>query len=142
MKHRQGSALVLVMCIAAALSVLMLRIYARASLLLQTVVQRERDIKLNYAAQALAVYAIHMAKHNWSYLLKNTAQGQPSEHRFSWDIDDANKAPAICSFKATSSDRLVVEVYLEPERGRAVKISCELSKGKGDKVVINGWKVE
>ena len=142
MNARRGFALVLMMCVAAALSILMLRMYARASLLLQTVVERERDIKMNYATEALMLYAVRMAKHNWSYLLKYTALGEQSEHHFVWDIDGVKKSPATCVYKAVGKERLGVEALLEPDVGRAVKISCELHRGKGDGVVIDMWKRE
>lgn len=146
MKARSGSALVLVMCVVGALSILMLRVYWRASLLLQTVVEREQDIKMRCAAEALMLYAARMAKHNWAYLIKHAAQGKVSEHHLIWEIDGAKKVPATCVFKSLSKDLLGVEVFLESGE-RTIKLSCELRMGKadaheGNKVVISAWKQE
>ena len=141
MKARQGSALVLVLCVTSALSILMLRMYWRASLLLQTVVERERDIKMRYATDALMRYAIYMAKHNWSYIIKHTASGKHSEHQFVWEIEAGKKGEAHVVYKAgAGKERLAVEVSLQPDAGRLMKISCELVSAPEGRVAIGGWK--
>lgn len=143
MKSRQGSALVLVLCITAALSILMLRMYWRASLLLQTVVAREQDIKMRGATESLMLYAVFMAKHNWHYLVKHVAQGKNSEHQFAWEIEPSKKGDACVLYKAgAGKKRLAVEVSLQPDAGRLMKISCELLLVQDKKVVISEWKCD
>lgn len=141
MSARRGSALVLVLCVTSALSVLMLRMYWRASLLLQTAVEREQDIKVRYATEALMQYAVYMAKHNWSYVIKLIASGKYSEHQFVWEVEAGKKGEAHVMYKAAAAkERLAVEVSLQPEQGRLMKISCELMALSKGRLVIDAWK--
>lgn len=141
MKTRQGSALVLVLCVTSALSILMLRMYWRASLLLQTVIEREQDIKKRYATEALMQYAIYMAKYNWHHLIKLVSGDKYSEHQFVWEIEKGKKGDAHVVYKAGhEKELLVVEVSLQPGQGRLMKISCELMALSKGRVVIDAWK--
>ena len=139
MSKRQGSALVLVMCVLGVLSIFMLRIQHRTSLLLETVVQREQDIIKQYAAQALLNYAIFMAKHNWNSLVTVTSQGNLSEHFFDWNSGDGKSIPAICVYKGIGSNRLSVTVSLEFGNGKTLTAGCELQITSKGQVVIQKW---
>jgi hypothetical protein len=120
---------------------LMLRMYWRASLLLQAVVEREQDIKMRYATEALMQYAVYMAKHNWNHLIKLTASGQQSVHQFEWEIETDKKGDAHVVYKAgAGKDRLAVEVSLQPDAGRLMKVSCELIGAPEGRVATGGWK--
>lgn len=141
MKVRSGSALVLVLCVTSALSVLMLRMYWRASLLLQTVVERERDIKMRYAIESLMQYAMYMAKHNWALLVNQTMQGKHSEHHFTWEVEMGKKGDAYVMYKAgLVKGQLFVEALLQADAGRMMKISCELIAAPEGRVTISAWK--
>jgi hypothetical protein len=139
MPKRQGSALVLVMCVLAVLSIFMVRMQYRTSLLLETVVQREQDIVKQYAAQALLNYAIFMAKHNWKYLVTVTSQGNLSEHYFDWDIGDGKSVLAACLYKSLGSNRLSIIASLDFGAGKTVTIGCELQITSKGLIEITKW---
>jgi hypothetical protein len=137
MKVCRGSALVVVLCITAVLSMLMMRIYLRSSLILQTVVEREQCIKRSYAADALLLYGIHMAKHNWPFLLETT-KTKGSEHHFMWDVCP-KKVPATCRYSFVDKDTLAVEAVLSCDDAACYKRSCRLRCTK-ESYVIDSWR--
>lgn len=139
MKGKRGSALVLVMCIMSALSILILKMYQRSALLLQTVAAYESDIKMRYACHALMLYAVHMAKHNWAFLVRHAQDQSLLEHRFMWEVD-RSKCDALCIYTVVSKERLAVRVSLEPNHTRSTTILCELIIQPNRQVMIADWQ--
>lgn len=135
---RSGSALVLVMCIAGALSVLMLRMYARASLLLQTVVYREQDATLRYAAEALLVHAANVAKQDWHGIIAAVKKTDAITHVIDWQVREGKKGEGTFVFKSAGKEELFVQAMLDNDT-RTFSISCVLKPVK-DGLVIREWK--
>lgn len=141
MKKQSGFTLVLLIFILTALSILMLNIYRRSSLLLQGVVEHAYDVRQRYACEALMHYALYMAKYNWDYLIQLTKHGEQSVHSFEWDIVPEKKGDATVTYKAAATKgRLVVAVSLQPDRGRLITISCEITATPEGQVMIKAWK--
>ncbi len=88
MKRRQGSALLVVLLITAGLSMLLMRIQYRSSLLLETVYEREKQLQWYYAAQSFMLYAIHIVKQNWRYIHEQSKGSSFAYHALPWQVTE------------------------------------------------------
>jgi hypothetical protein len=143
-KVREGSSLVLIICTLAALSLLLLHMHRRSSLVLLTVIEREQQVKHMYATHALMLYAIQLAKKNWGYIAECIKEEPYMVENFSWKIDESKEGDATCIFKKSEDNTICVEVTLDRESiAHALRAVIELNDVDDEKykrVVIRQWK--
>lgn len=138
MKKRTGSAMVLVLLLAANISLVLVRIYYRCALLQQTVADREKQLIWYNGAQACMQYAIHIAKANWDYI---TQQSQEQRFDVSWALGKKKLVPAIISFRPDQKT-IYITVQLFDNAKIQNQVSCSIKRaqqGKADKVIISDW---
>ena len=92
---------------------------------------------MRYAGEALMMYAMLTAKHNWNYLEKTTSTGDVSIHSFLWAIDDQKRCEAMCIYKFFEKN-LSIEVSLT-DKNCVTKLTSIIKPGTSG-VVIKSWK--
>ncbi len=142
-----GFSLILIMCIMTALSTLLLQLYTRSSYVLLTVKEREHTLQLTYATHTLMLYAIHMAKYNWDYIIKEGKGESLTIDNLLWHITQDKQGKGTCVLKKKDNEHLSISVELNHNNySRTVK--CDLEKvseveiNNGVQVIIRNWKIE
>ncbi len=138
MKKRTGSAMVLILLLAASISLVLVRIYYRCALLQQTVADREKQIIWYNGVQACMQYAIHVAKANWDYI---TQQSQEQAFHVSWALSKKRLVPAVISFRPEPKT-IHITVQLFDDKDIQQQVSCSIKRakeGKTNKVIISNW---
>lgn len=138
MKSRAGFAMVLVLLLAASISLVLVRMYYRCALLQQTVADREKQIIWYSGAQACMQYAIHVAKANWDYVIQ---QSQELTFHVSWALGQKKLVPAVISFRPEPKTiHITVQLFdnskIQQQVGCAIK---RVQQGKANKVIISDW---
>ena len=143
MKQRSGSALLMVLFVLMGMSMLLLRVHYRCSLLLETVIEREHQLIWYNAAQACMQYAIYVAKANWYHIQDLVNNGQTAHFVTSWSLNAQRKVPARIAFSLLGVD---MHILMQIHEGAALKkqITCTLkiikvNDGKVDQVKIYDW---
>ncbi|MEX0848645.1 MAG: hypothetical protein WD055_00270 [Candidatus Dependentiae bacterium] len=143
-KACSGSSIVLVICTLAALSLLLLHTHRRSSLVLLTVIEREQQVKHSYATHALMLYAIQLAKKNWSHIVASIEKEPYAIDDFLWNIDESKEGNATCIFKKAEDNTICIEATLARELvAHALQVIIELNDIDDEKckqVIIRQWK--
>ena len=145
MKRRTGSALLVVLLITAGLSTLLIRIHYRASLLLETVHEREKQLQWYYATQTFMLYAIHVAKKNWRYIHDQSKVHMLSYHDMPWQITEHMQGKGTIIF-SSQGDAININVQLYNAHQLKQHISCIIRSNQlvqqeeqVEKVTIYNW---
>lgn len=144
MKQRSGSALLMVLFVLMGMSMLLLRVHYRCSLLLETVAEREHQLIWYNAAQACMQYAIYVAKANWYHIQDLVNNGQTAHFVTSWSLNAQRKVPARIAFSLLGVDmHILVQIYDEQTTLKR-QIACTLEPVEVDgsqvtKVKIYDW---
>lgn len=137
-KHIDGSALLLVLCIIAALSTLFLTLYRRSALVLLAAVEHEQLVRRQTCLDALMRYALIGLKKNWSYVMAQIAREKMSEHKLTWEITPGKDLPAYCIYRTAGEHACAIEVGVEI-KSIIYKLSCRVTIENGN-LVIDSWK--
>lgn len=139
MKKRVGSAMLLVLLLAASISAVLIRIYYRCALLQQTVADRQKQFIWRNGAQACMQYAIHLAKANWDYI---ATQSLEIVAHISWALGKKLFVPAVISFRSGPKMVYIAIQLYDDMHNVKQQISCliKLAKeGEGNRVIIADW---
>jgi hypothetical protein len=144
MNARKGSALLMVLLLMTGVSFLLMNLNNRFSLLVQTVVQREKQIRSSCAAQACMFYAIQLAKHNWDDINMGAQYERLSYTGLPWYITPKEIVQASISFERVG-DTLSITIELGEDSGpKKESISCRVTAmnkvRKEVQLTISGWK--
>lgn len=126
MNRHHGSALLVVLFLIAAISTLLMNLNYRLSLLVQTVIQREKHLQYHYAAQACMFYAIHLAKNNWHYLHKHIQSDRLLYTDVPWYVRSEEKAYASISFQKAGQGLSIAIELLDDTHKKRESISCKV----------------
>jgi hypothetical protein len=144
MNQRKGSALLMVLLLMTGVSLLLMNLNYRFSLLVQSVIQREKQIRSNCAAQACMFYAIQLAKYNWNSIIMKTQYERLSYTSLSWYITPKEVVQASISFERVG-DALLITVELG-DSGDHIReaISCKVTPVnkvlKDVQLIVSDWK--
>jgi len=143
-RHAGGATLIIVLLVMSGISMLLIRVHYRCSLLLETVIEREKQLKWHFAAQACMQYALKLAVSNWYYIHDTNKQGV--DYITSWYVGQQEQVPLRLAFMAYESD-LVVKIALSEGPHVREEISCKLKIVQEDrekrvvkKVMIYDWR--
>jgi hypothetical protein len=144
MNRHKGSALLMVLFITNGVSLLLINLNYRFSLLVQTVMQREKQIQYVCAAQACMFYAIQLAKHNW-YQICTKIDHEPLLYTgVPWYITLKNMVYVSILFKKAEQGVMIAIELSDDAQGKRESISCTVTPvGKIQKeiqLVISDWK--
>ncbi len=148
MKKRAGSALLVVVLVTTMLSSLLWLVQYKVSLLMQTVVERENQLKWYNAAQACMFYAIHLAKANWQHIMMQSSNFKEGRtFKILWALDHQRKVSTDVWFCA-QDEKICLKVELYNESGTLQQqIACSIKpigakKGASsvNQVMIDDWK--
>lgn len=125
MNKKPASALLTIMFILTTISALLIRIQYRASLLLETVIEREQHAQWYYATQALMRYAILFATYNWSTIHELATYNALMFENIDWPVTHEKRGRGTIGF-TSSGDRLYTYVQLHDDNQLQQCISCIL----------------
>lgn len=147
MKKRSGSALLVVVLVTTMLSSLVWLVQYKVSLLMQTVVERESQLKWYNAAQACMFYAIHLAKANWQHMMQSSSFKEGQTYNIRWALDHQRTVPTnIWLCRQDEIIRLKVELYnesgtLQQQISCSIKpIGAKKDASSVNQVMIYDWK--
>jgi hypothetical protein len=146
MKQRSGSAILMILLVLTGMSMLLLRVHYRCSLLLETVIEREHQLIWYNAAQACMQYAIYLAKADWYHIQDLASNGRSTHFVTSWSLHKQRQVPAHIAFSISDGDmHISVQLYDQATLKRQITCTLKIIKvdeGKVAQVKIYGWYEE
>ncbi len=144
MSLRRGSALLMVLLLMTGVSMLLINLNYRFSLLVQTVVQREKQLQLYCAAQAVMFYAIQLAKHNWDEIHMRLRDESIVYRDVPWHMRSDKIMQASISYEKSGEALFVTIELCDDKDHRKESISCKVTaenRGARDvQLMILDWK--
>lgn len=144
MNRRKGSALLMILVLMTGVSLLLINLNYRFSLLVQAVVLREKQIRYACAAQACMFYAIQLAKYNWNTIGIRTQYERLSYTDLPWYITPKEVAHASISFEKAGEGLFITVELLDDQYRKKGAISCKVtavkSLQKEVQLLISEWK--
>ena len=144
MNRRNGSALLMILVLMTGVSLLLINLNYRFSLLVQAVVLHEKQIRYTCAAQACMFYAIQLAKHNWNSIGIRTEYDRLSYTDLLWYVTSKEVAHASISFEKSGEGLFITVELLDDEHHKQGAISCKVTAvnkiQREMQVMISEWK--